>query len=135
MEAEAGLRQATSMGLRGGTAYYTLAAAAANRQLGHFDRAHEMLAQTEETIGITGESIFIGRVRRERGMILLAQGESSKARQELLASLAPLEEYESPVERLAAATELYRLDRGTSEETIARQRLEAALGAVQGGAG
>ena len=103
---EEGLQQATTMGLRGGTAYYSLAAAAANRELGHFERAHEMLARTEETIGITGESIFIGRILRERAMILLAQGEKERARDELLASLVPLEEYESPVERLAAATEL-----------------------------
>jgi tetratricopeptide (TPR) repeat protein len=132
-EAEAGLAQAIEIGFRGGLGQYIIATATANRMAGRYARAHELLDLLERTAEATGEVVYAGRASLERAMVHLGEGEPAKAEAALLAALEPFEQYEAPVERLMAATELLRLARGRLDEPAARRRLVAAAAAVEGG--
>jgi class 3 adenylate cyclase/tetratricopeptide (TPR) repeat protein len=134
-EAEAGLGQAIHMGFRAGLGHYVFAAATANRLAARHERAHELLNQIEEIMEATGEKIFAGRIRRERAMVYIGEGRTAQAEAELFASLALLERDEAPVERLMAATELFRLARGRGGEREARTRLKEIAAATPGGDG
>jgi class 3 adenylate cyclase/tetratricopeptide (TPR) repeat protein len=132
-EAEAGLAQAEEMGFRGGLCHHITAAAEANRLAGRYERALELLEQARKTHDSTGEVVFAGRVRRSRGMVMLARGDVSQAEFELREADELLGAHGALVDQLMVATELFRLAHGRSDEAQARGRLEQLLAGIPGG--
>ncbi|MBM4384741.1 MAG: hypothetical protein FJ091_15420 [Deltaproteobacteria bacterium] len=67
------------------------------------------------------------------GMVMLAQGDVATAEFELREAEELLGAHGALVDQLSAATELFRLARGRSDEAQARGRLEQLLGGIPGG--
>jgi hypothetical protein len=105
-EAETGLAQTLEIGLRGGLCHYILATAEANRLGGRLARAHELITLGESLYRETGEAVAPGRLHRARAHVLLAQGRTSEAADQLERAVARFELMMEPRERGCAQREL-----------------------------